>query len=61
MPKECDDEFCENPDPQKAFQQPLDRPSSVTYGTSLLRLMHIMDMILHIVVSICVVLLRNPV
>ncbi|KAI0763825.1 fungal-specific transcription factor domain-containing protein [Trametes elegans] len=31
LPTECDDEYWTNPDPEKAFKQPPDKPSKVTF------------------------------
>ncbi|KAK0458526.1 fungal-specific transcription factor domain-containing protein [Desarmillaria tabescens] len=35
---ECDDEYWENPDPEKAFKQPPGRPSKIAYFNTALRL-----------------------
>ncbi|KAF9268428.1 hypothetical protein L218DRAFT_615739 [Marasmius fiardii PR-910] len=43
LPIECDDEFWENPDPEKAFVQPEGKPSIVSFFTTLLRLLDIVS------------------
>ncbi|KAF5380653.1 hypothetical protein D9757_007023 [Collybiopsis confluens] len=42
MPIECDDEYWEHPDPNKAFKQPPGTPSTVTFWTTLLKLVDIL-------------------
>jgi hypothetical protein len=39
---ECDDEYWENPDPELAFKQPPDEPSTVTFFNCYLQLGAIM-------------------
>ncbi|KAJ2935650.1 hypothetical protein H1R20_g1444, partial [Candolleomyces eurysporus] len=41
LPIECDDEYWENADPEKAFKQPPGMPSKVSYFCALLRLLQI--------------------
>ncbi|KAJ7451834.1 fungal-specific transcription factor domain-containing protein [Mycena galericulata] len=41
-PVECDDEYWENPDPQKRFQQPEGKPSVYGFFTKYLKLMEIL-------------------
>ncbi|KAJ2915986.1 hypothetical protein MD484_g4433, partial [Candolleomyces efflorescens] len=41
LPIECDDEYWEDPDPEKAFKQPPGKPSKVSYFCALLRLLQI--------------------
>lgn len=48
MPVECDDEYWEGP---HAFQQPQDKPSTVTFFTCLLRLNQILGVTLRTLVS----------
>jgi hypothetical protein len=59
LPKDCDDEHWEHPDPDRGFRQPLGKPSYVAYGIALLRLMRIMRVLLHTVVSQYVLLLSS--
>ncbi|KAJ7578642.1 fungal-specific transcription factor domain-containing protein [Mycena floridula] len=42
LPIECDDEYWEHPDPAKAFQQPVDKPSKVTSFICFIQLMDLM-------------------
>ncbi|KIK69807.1 hypothetical protein GYMLUDRAFT_34211 [Collybiopsis luxurians FD-317 M1] len=42
LPIECDDEYWEHPDPDKAFKQPTGHPSSVVHWTTLLKLVDIL-------------------
>ncbi|KAG7096472.1 hypothetical protein E1B28_003904 [Marasmius oreades] len=43
LPVECDDEYWENPDPEKAFVQPVGKPSVVSFFVALLRLLDIVS------------------
>ncbi|KAF9268426.1 hypothetical protein L218DRAFT_954789 [Marasmius fiardii PR-910] len=43
LPVECDDEYWENPDPEKAFVQPAGKPSVVSFFSTLLRLLEIVS------------------
>ncbi|KAJ4490959.1 fungal-specific transcription factor domain-containing protein [Lentinula aciculospora] len=47
LPIDCDDEYWDHPDPGKAFQQPPDRPSTMSYWICFLKLMNIADLTLH--------------
>jgi hypothetical protein len=38
LPLNCDDEYLEHPDPEKAFKQPADMPSKMDYFISMIRL-----------------------
>ncbi|KAJ7589102.1 fungal-specific transcription factor domain-containing protein [Mycena floridula] len=42
LPIECDDEYWEHPDPAKAFQQPVDKPSKVTSFICFIQIMDLM-------------------
>ncbi|KAJ7586336.1 fungal-specific transcription factor domain-containing protein [Mycena floridula] len=42
LPVDCDDEYWEHPDPEKAFQQPPDKPSTMSFFISYLKLIHIL-------------------
>ncbi|KZT39109.1 hypothetical protein SISSUDRAFT_1003901 [Sistotremastrum suecicum HHB10207 ss-3] len=52
MPLEVDDEFWEHPDPDKAFKQPSDRPSMISYFNSFLKLNQILAFALRTIYSI---------
>jgi hypothetical protein len=55
MPIECDDEYWENPEPEKAFQQPAGKPSKVSFFISLIKLNQILAFALRTIVSRLVV------
>ncbi|KIJ21009.1 hypothetical protein PAXINDRAFT_165809 [Paxillus involutus ATCC 200175] len=42
LPVECDDEYWEDPNPEQAFKQPPDKPSTMSFFTSFLKLNHIL-------------------
>ncbi|KAF8839740.1 hypothetical protein BDN67DRAFT_904930 [Paxillus ammoniavirescens] len=42
FPVECDDEYLEDPNPEQAFKQPPDKPSTMSFFTSFLKLNHIL-------------------
>ncbi|KAG9309147.1 hypothetical protein JVU11DRAFT_10857 [Chiua virens] len=42
-PIECDDEYWEHPDPEQAFKQPPDKPSTVSYFVSFIKLNNILS------------------
>ncbi|KAJ3816849.1 transcription factor domain-containing protein [Lentinula raphanica] len=48
---ECDHEYWEHPDPDRAFQQPPGIPSSTSYWIAFLKLMDILSLTLHTIVS----------
>ncbi|TFK49793.1 hypothetical protein OE88DRAFT_1755750 [Heliocybe sulcata] len=52
MPAECDDEYWLDPDPDKAFKQPPDKPSRVAYFNSYLKLNQILACALRTIYSI---------
>ncbi|KAJ3852882.1 fungal-specific transcription factor domain-containing protein [Lentinula lateritia] len=52
LPIECDDEYWENPDPKLAFQQPLGKPSTMSYWIHFLKLMNIADLTLHTILAV---------
>ncbi|KAL0953207.1 hypothetical protein HGRIS_004462 [Hohenbuehelia grisea] len=52
LPLECDDEYWEHPDPEKAFKQPPDKPSFVAYFNCYLRLNQVLGMALRTVYAI---------
>ncbi|EPQ52470.1 hypothetical protein GLOTRDRAFT_117339 [Gloeophyllum trabeum ATCC 11539] len=52
MPAECDDEYWVDPDPNKAFKQPPDKPSKVAYFNSYLKLNQILACALRTIYSI---------
>ena len=41
LPVECDDEYWEQPDPVLAFKQPENKPSTISFFVSYLKLFHI--------------------
>ncbi|KAJ7583186.1 fungal-specific transcription factor domain-containing protein [Mycena floridula] len=43
-PLECDDEYWVHTNPKKAFKQPADRPSTISYFVSYLKLVGVMEM-----------------
>lgn len=52
FPLEVDDEYWENPlDPERAFVQPPDKPSTASFFVSYLRLNQILGFILRTIVS----------
>ena len=42
LPLNCDDEYLEHPDPEKAFKQPPGIPSKMDYFISMIRLSQIL-------------------
>jgi hypothetical protein len=42
LPLDCDDEYLEHPDPEKAFKQPVGVPSKMEYFISMIRLNQIL-------------------
>lgn len=52
LPIECDDEFWDVSDPAQAFKQPADRPSTIAYWNSYLKLLGILGMAQRTVYSI---------
>ncbi|KZT23297.1 hypothetical protein NEOLEDRAFT_1180171 [Neolentinus lepideus HHB14362 ss-1] len=52
LPAECDDEYWLNPDPEKAFKQPPDKPSKLAYFNSYLKLNQILACALRTIYSI---------
>ncbi|KIJ14786.1 hypothetical protein PAXINDRAFT_78504 [Paxillus involutus ATCC 200175] len=42
LPVECDDEYWEDPNPEQAFKQPPDKPSTMSFFISFLKLNHIL-------------------
>jgi hypothetical protein len=42
LPLNCDDEYLEHPDPEKAFKQPAGVPSKIDYFISIIRLNQIL-------------------
>ena len=42
FPIDCDDEYWEHPDPQQAFKQPPDKPSTISFFISFLKLTNIL-------------------
>ncbi|EGN92361.1 hypothetical protein SERLA73DRAFT_99356 [Serpula lacrymans var. lacrymans S7.3] len=52
LPIECDDEYWETSDPEKAFKQPSDKPSAVSYFVNLLKLHQILAFALRTIYSI---------
>jgi hypothetical protein len=44
LPTECDDEYWEHPDPQRAFKQPPGKPSTITFFVYLLKLQRIITL-----------------
>ncbi|KAH7921041.1 hypothetical protein BV22DRAFT_1039127 [Leucogyrophana mollusca] len=51
LPAECDDEYWEHPDPTKAFQQPPNKPSVLSYFVNNLKLSHILAYALRTIYS----------
>jgi hypothetical protein len=51
-PIECDDEYWDHPDPEKAWKQPPDKPSYITAFLLMLKLMQLLAFTLRTVVSI---------
>jgi hypothetical protein len=49
FPVDCDDEYWEHPDPEKAFKQPPNKPSKVSFFISILKLNHILAFVLRTV------------
>lgn len=47
----CDDEYWDDPDPEKAFKQPPGKPSNMDFIISLLKLVQIMAFALRTIVS----------
>ncbi|KAG6370771.1 hypothetical protein JVT61DRAFT_10973 [Boletus reticuloceps] len=43
FPIDCDDEYWEHPDPQQAFKQPPDKPSTISFFVSFLKLNNILS------------------
>ncbi|KAF8838282.1 hypothetical protein BDN67DRAFT_997756 [Paxillus ammoniavirescens] len=52
FPVECDDEYWEHPDPEQAFKQPPDKPCTMSFFTSFLKLNHILAVALRTIYSI---------
>lgn len=52
MPLDVDDEFWQTLDPEKAFKQPSDRPSLISYFNSFLKLNQILAFALRTIVRI---------
>ncbi|KIK82329.1 hypothetical protein PAXRUDRAFT_153943 [Paxillus rubicundulus Ve08.2h10] len=52
FPVECDDEYWEDPNPDQAFEQPPDKPSTMSFFTSYLKLNHILAFALRTIYSI---------
>jgi hypothetical protein len=52
MPIDCDDEYWYHPDPSQAFKQPQDKPSSLSYFISILKLSQILDSTLNTIVRL---------
>ncbi|KAH7929532.1 hypothetical protein BV22DRAFT_1116792 [Leucogyrophana mollusca] len=51
LPVECDDEYWEHPDPEKAFKQPPDKPSIVSFFISFVKLNDILAFALRTIYS----------
>ncbi|KAG5642750.1 hypothetical protein DXG03_002231 [Asterophora parasitica] len=51
-PIECDDEYWDHPDPSLAFQQPPNKPSTITYFNHYLRLMDILSHAMKVIYSV---------
>jgi hypothetical protein len=51
LPTECDDEYWEDPDPEKAFKQPPGKPSKVSFFISYLKLNQILGFALRTIVG----------
>ncbi|KIJ13153.1 hypothetical protein PAXINDRAFT_100848 [Paxillus involutus ATCC 200175] len=52
LPIECDDEYWDHPDPEQAFKQPPDKPSTISFFTNYLKLNHILAFALRTIYSI---------
>ncbi|KIJ60357.1 hypothetical protein HYDPIDRAFT_117261 [Hydnomerulius pinastri MD-312] len=52
LPVECDDEYWEHPDPEKAFKQPPDKPCQLSFFINFLKLNHILAFALRTIYSI---------
>lgn len=52
LPVECDDEYWEHPDPALTFKQPENKPSSISFFVSYLKLFHIQAFALRTLYSI---------
>jgi hypothetical protein len=52
LPIECDDEYWENEDPEKAFKQPADKPSTVAYFNCFLKLGEVLGYLLRTIVRL---------
>jgi len=51
LPKDCDDEYWDNPDEEKRFKQPPNKPSSITSFILYLKLTQILAFSLRTIVS----------
>lgn len=61
MPVECDDEYWTSSDPDKVFQQPAGKPSTVCYLTLYLKLVQIHAYALRTIVSLSSDMDPNPI
>ncbi|KAF9223948.1 hypothetical protein BS17DRAFT_705117 [Gyrodon lividus] len=52
LPVECDDEYWEHPDPEQAFKQPSDKPSTMSFFMSFLKLNRVLAFALKTLYSI---------
>ncbi|KAF9223941.1 hypothetical protein BS17DRAFT_704855 [Gyrodon lividus] len=52
LPVECDDEYWEHPDPEQAFKQPSDKPSTMSFFMSFLKLNRVLAFALKTIYSI---------
>lgn len=59
FPVDCDDEYWEHPDPEKAFKQPPNKPSKVSFFISILKLSQILAFALRTVVSCFIPIIRQ--
>lgn len=50
LPVECDDQYWTHPDPDKAFKQPVGKPSYMSYFISFLKLNQILAFALRTIV-----------
>ena len=53
-PVDCDDEYWDHPDPEKAWKQPPGRPSEVAFFISMLQLHELLAICLRTIVSFLV-------
>lgn len=59
MPLACDDEYWINPDPEKAFRQPEDKPSKVVFFNCMLTLFQIKAYVLRTIVRLSLLSLHS--